>query len=144
MCATSRAQSGIDPRRVSFSSGGGSNARMPVTMGEPFGKANNGVTIGSQQNSGLLVSTTPADRPNNRIVVFPNPTQDELNVQVVGESQNGFTVKLYDMTGREILVQKNVNEYVKLTLTGLAGNSFVVVLYDDKGVNLFSETIIKP
>ena len=132
------------PQRLSFSSGGGNNLQMPVTMGEPFGTTASGITIGSQQNSSITVGTSAPNRPNNRIVIFPNPAQDVLNVQVIGESQKNFTIKLYDMTGRELAVFTNIEEYRQVPLTAIKGASFVVVIYDEHGVNLFSETIIKP
>ena len=132
------------PQRLSFSSGGGNQLQMPTTMGEPFGKTASGITIGSQQNSSVTVGTTAPNRPSNRVVVFPNPAQDVLNVQVIGESQKNFTVKLYDMTGREVAVFSNIEEYRQVPLTAVKGTSFVVVIFDEQGVNLFSETIIKP
>jgi hypothetical protein len=138
------AQGNIPQERLSFSSGGGSNPQMPVSIGEPFGFSGPNVTIGSQQNSGNGTVGILPSSPKSRIVVFPNPVEDELNVQVIGKDEANFSVKLHDLLGRELVFQREIYKQTKLSLVGIQSNTFLVSVYDKNGIILFTETIVKP
>lgn len=146
LCALSgvcEAQNGSPPERVVFSSGGSSDITMPVSIGEPFGGNNGQVTIGSIQYSNIRVATDDVDKESNRIILFPNPVGDILNIRVLGENQNDYTVIIRDIQGKELLRRKNAHDNVELSLSGFTSGALLVTIESKDNKELLSQTIIK-
>lgn len=138
------AQSNPSIGRVVFSSGGGSNSGMPVSMGEPFG-GGSGFTVGSQQGG------SPEGNGGNirkieeysSISIYPNPTDNNLNVVVKDLTSKYFTVKILDVLGRELLIKYDNYNEVTLSLTNLNSGTYCVQLFNSNGNYFFNQTIIK-
>lgn len=146
LCALSgvcEAQNGPPPQRVVFSSGGSNNASMPVSLGEPFSGNNGQGTIGSVQNGSVRVPTVEVTGAVNRVILYPNPVGDILNVQVLGENQSDYTVIIRDIQGKELLRRKNVHDNVELPLSAFTSGALLVTIESKESKELFSQTIIK-
>jgi hypothetical protein len=149
ICAFSgvcKAQNGPPPERVVFTSGGSNDSNVPVSLGEPFGGNNGQVTIGAIQNGSLSsvgVPTRDITNTGNRIILFPNPVGDVLNIQVLGENQDNYTVVIRDILGREVLRKKNIHDAIELSLSSFGSGALYITIESKDSKELFSQTIIK-
>lgn len=136
--------------RVTFSSGGSSSYGMPVSIGEPFGSSNTNLRVGSQQNAKVdttivdtIIGITPISTEKNKVVIFPNPTEKNISVQVIGHLANDFSVQVVDMQGKRLVTQNHNSHQASISLADFPSGSYQVLINNPFGQNIFSQIIIK-
>ncbi len=91
----------------------------------------------SKNNSSQRLNTVDAlvDQPN--IVLFPNPTQRLLNIQVKNLNSNKLLVQCIDLQGRVLFEQTQTlfrgNDYFSISTSHLASGTYWLKFIDDKG-----------
>lgn len=72
----------------------------------------------------ILFDTWGIDESDNLIQIYPNPANDALTIcnEVGGE----FSIRLYDMTGRILLEEKNISEKITINTTDFAPGNYIV------------------
>ncbi len=76
----------------------------------------------------------------NSINVYPNPFVQKLNIQVVSSSDEEVIVKVYDVTGKELmnkkqLVKKGINMITMDGLTSLSAGQYIVKVESLSGIS---------
>jgi hypothetical protein len=107
--------------RVTISSGGISADEISATIGEVFvfsvSDGDISFDAGGQSDEentgGLTDNDTPIKSPeivanNKKITVYPNPVQDNLNMQINGLENSAISFQIYDATGK-LVKQHNAN-----------------------------------
>jgi hypothetical protein len=75
--------------------------------------------------------------------VFPNPTNDYVNIEIVSDTRKRVNIDLFDFSGRKVLnkvveLSEGLNQE-RLSLTNLISGSYIVALRDDQN-NLIDKT----
>lgn len=77
------------------------------------------------------------DIDNNKIILYPNPTNDEVNITTNG-IKNVVSVTLIDITGKVLMVQDNPNQKnnFKIIVSNQAKGTYIVkVLFSDNTIS---------
>lgn len=135
-------------RQVIGSAGGyeeESGYSLSFTVGEPVVEtAISGslvLTQGFQQPDDITVGIKEMVKINMDYLIYPNPTMDNLTVQLTSDKAVEVYISLHDMAGRQIELMDRklmVNGVAKqhYDLTSLAGANYMVVLTDKEGKQL--------
>ncbi|MEO8934786.1 MAG: T9SS type A sorting domain-containing protein [Xanthomarina sp.] len=70
----------------------------------------------------------------NALSVYPNPTQDVLNIKYKSALN---TVKVYNLLGQEVLVQNTSASQLQLDVSSLTAGAYMVKLFADEGQHSF-------
>lgn len=81
------------------------------------------------------------NNPNISISVYPNPTSDELNVEVA--EYNNLQYEMYDVNGRLVLKGILSGNITKIETRELLPASYSLVIQDNKFENLKTFKLIK-
>ncbi len=119
--------------RIRFSSSGGNNPLMSASIGNPFG------------TSRPISITTVAQVPEivEQISVFPNPSLNELNIQISGAKDGQkYTARLFDITGRELITKSLMSNTSPLATTDILPGIYILNITKD-GLTISNTKIIK-
>jgi hypothetical protein len=144
MCYTARAQT-VTPTVIS--SNGGSHTSLSGTVewtiGEPVSGTNqtssNITTVGFHQPLIYVVTMISENKKNSeKVVVFPNPVKDELQLNFEGMKPGKYRINVTDAIGKLILftdadISETTRE-VKLRMTGIAEGTYMLQV-NNKEVN---------
>jgi hypothetical protein len=78
-----------------------------------------------------IIAATSEFELNSGLEVYPNPTNDYLNVQLSDSRLKATTLSVFDMTGREVLRKPFTQRLDVSTLT--AGN-YILAVNTNEGV----------
>ena len=82
-------------------------------------------TITATRVAASATATKEIVNPNFAIRLFPNPAGDQLNVSVDGSTKN-TTIKIYDMTGKQVMQQVTTNTIIKLNVAKLPAGVYML------------------
>jgi hypothetical protein len=82
--------------------------------------------------SGISVSINDGDSNQPTIVAFPNPVSETLNLDVTAVISGESVLRIYDLTGREIVskslkLNNGVNNY-KIDISNFEGGAYLIQL----------------
>ena len=134
--------------RIALSSGGISNDTLNATIGEifVFSVNNGGVSLdaGSQSDvsntGGMGTSISNNSVNNSLILVYPNPVNDFLNLQINGLKSNTIAFRVINISGK-ILMQQTITgstNNFKINVSSLSNGNYFIDGYSSLG-----ETITK-
>lgn len=87
----------------------GSNAQLSWTMGEPIIKTVSGtssiITQGFQQPDYNIVGIGENPETSYGVTIFPNPTNNSLQIQIQDPGKAEFKISLTDLNGKQLLDQ---------------------------------------
>ena len=75
-----------------------------------------------------LLTSTNTHLFNSNFQIYPNPVSESLNVKGVGI----FSLKLYDLTGRVVLVQNNIKESTHINMSEIANGIYCAEIISGK------------
>lgn len=75
----------------------------------------------------------------NNILIYPNPAQDQLSIQ---SEQDIDSITIYDLSGREIMQQKNNSNHSTLNIKSLSTGTYLIQIFS-KGKLLKSDKFVK-
>ena len=121
----------------------GTNVQLSWTIGETmietYVNGSNQLTQGFHQTN-LIVTAVEDLLESFQIKVFPNPATNILNIEW-SEISDPLTLTLYDVTGKQLLMQKIVDQAMSKTLdlTTYAAGGYLLSLSnpDDKTIKTF-------
>jgi hypothetical protein len=130
-----------------IANGGGklSNAgiKMSYTIGEAVtGKISNSSVIfteGFQQSSaGITVSVTEKPAEGLEICVFPNPSNDLVNISFTNKEAGNIIFQLIDINGITIFEKKTSDQVIdtQISLSGFAGSTYLLKITTLSGKQL--------
>jgi hypothetical protein len=80
---------------------------------------------------------------DDKFLVFPNPTDNNLNIKLIDKSDSYFNIKLVDLTGK-VLIEKVLQQTETiLDVTSLNGGIYIVQITNQNGELLETKKIIK-
>ncbi|MEI6822950.1 MAG: T9SS type A sorting domain-containing protein [Bacteroidota bacterium] len=139
--------------RVAISSGGISSDTLNATIGEifVFNVNSSGINIssGSQNGTGNTggMPTTINETKNSQpeILVYPNPVDDLLNLQINGMSTKTISFQVFNISGKLVLQYNSVgvNNLYQLHLRQLSPGNYFIQGYTTKGETIGKIKFIK-
>ena len=120
----------VVPQVIATAGGSGQNAqnKLSWTVGEPvtatLSNGNNTLTQGFQQPNLQLVNGIQNAQDADLVLLYPNPTNDELFLQLKKTPDVNSSVHLFDVSGKLIYDLKISGITTKLSLTGLASGTY--------------------
>ena len=80
---------------------------------------------------------------NNAIVeIFPNPTDNIVNVSVSNSLTGNIEIMAFDQYGKKLLSVFAINHKAKIELGRYASGSYLIVCFQD-GIKIASKIVIK-
>ena len=129
--------------RVAISSGGISSDTINATIGETFvfSLSNTGISLDAgaqsdQNNTGGMTNTVTKTEINQAdMLVYPNPVQDFLNLQISGLSSETVSFQVYDAAGKLVMQYNSVgsNNLHRLQVKQLPQGNYFIQGYTPKG-----------
>ncbi len=118
------------------------------TMIETFSSANNFLTQGFQQPEEKDVAVQELSENGLNIKIYPNPTMNEITVQLESNDGKSYSAVLYDVLGRLLQVPGTMNnsgtqQEQTFDMTLLAAATYFVCISDDKGQIIHSFKVQK-
>lgn len=90
-----------------------------------------GTIICTTTNLNTLSSTS-------EVIIYPNPTNDKINIRISQQQNETITLKLFDILGKEIPVELTEdNEIVILNTSLLESGLYTLVIYQKKSTQSF-------
>ena len=90
----------------------------------------------------LIVSNEEVEEASNKLNVFPNPANDQINIAGLGEGLN--IIRMIDMTGRVVLEQQiNATTQTILDVTALSGGLYQLSIQNNNVLTNTSVVIKK-
>lgn len=139
--------------RVALSSGGIASDTLNATIGEIFVFSVNGSGINldagsqsDQSNTGGIVTTAiQIEKAPTEILVYPNPVQDFLNLQIYGINSETVSFQVYDSGGKLIMQQNNLgaNNLYQIQVKQLPQGNYFIHGYTPKGKTIGKINFIK-
>lgn len=75
--------------------------------------------------------------------VYPNPTNNEFNIILNQNTKENYSIKLFDVSGRILFDEKNINESIyKLNVNSLENGMYILGIYKDE-IQVYIESVIK-
>lgn len=100
----------------------------------------NGCTQKTYYNAPLGVNDANADIAD--VKVFPNPTKDNINVEISSSIDGKMQVQLFNLLGQKLSVVDAVNHKATIDVSNLPGGCYLVDCYRD-GVKIATSRFIK-
>ena len=134
-----------------FGDGNTSNAQNPTHAYDSAGAYNvcltvdNGCSVDtfctnvSLQNTGVYTKILSA---SERIIVYPNPANDHVNLRIPFADTEGVIIKIFSMEGKEIRSQNSNAPVLRLNTSDLAEGVYYLNVYSCNHYKLHSEKII--
>jgi len=129
--------------RVALSSGGISSDTINATIGEifVFSVSESGISLDagaqSDQNNtgGMTTTVTKTEISKAVLLVYPNPVEDFLNLQINGLSSETVSFQVYDATGKLVLQYNSVgaNNLHRLQVKQLPQGNYFLLGYTPNG-----------
>jgi len=83
----------------------------------------------------ILTGNNELSFTDDDVTVYPNPFSGYLKVGTDMKSSGNQTIKIYDLTGKEILKTENSNGIVEISTTEWEkGIYFIKIIYNDKEI----------
>ena len=101
------------------------------------------LTLGVQQPYEIFVLSISPFVLDFTISAFPNPTNQFLNVHILGFSEQRLTYKIHDLSGKTHLFGSLDSDYTIVDLQSLSDASYIISIYDANNQFLQSFNIIK-
>jgi hypothetical protein len=138
--ATSRAQ----VSRVSFSCAGSATGQVSISFGETFSGSGSFGT-GSIKGDTIIQDKESVEdtKPETRVIIYPNPTENTVNIIVNGNYGNDFTLKISDITGKILCSLTHLHNTVSYSLYELKPGIYTVSTYTSSGELIINQSIIK-
>jgi hypothetical protein len=79
--------------------------------------------------TGLNTDVADYHLPDNAVKIYPNPVNTQLSVEIAENTEGSplaATVTIFDATGRLILMQKNVNDILKVDVSAYASGIYIL------------------
>jgi len=138
---TVNAQEVISSQGDSYSNANGS---IDFTIGEvviaTITSGSNSLTQGFHQTN-LTVLAIDDFETNFKAKVFPNPTKEILNIDIL--NFEGLNYLIYDISGRQLLKSKIINKVTSLKVNTLADGVYLLVINGENNQKLKTYRIIK-
>ena len=134
-----------------FGDGNTSNAQNPAHTYDSAGDYNVCLTIDngcsvhtfcvdiSLQSTGVY---TKAFDASGRIIVYPNPAKDYVNLRIPLDNKEGVVIKIFDIAGKEIKSQNSNAPMLRLNTSDIAEGVYYLNVYSDNNLRLHSEKIM--
>ena len=129
--------------RVALSSGGISSDTINATIGEifVFSVSESGISLDAgaqsdQNNTGGMSTTVTKTEINQAdMLVYPNPVQDFLNLQISGLSSETVSFQVFDVAGKLVMQHNSVgtNNLHRLQVKQLPQGNYFIQGYTPKG-----------
>ncbi len=76
------------------------------------------------------------NRKNRDITVYPNPAVNEINISLLQSLPTGSVIKITDIAGRELIVQKNVagQQNIKVKVNKLPAGKYFISVFSNSDV----------
>lgn len=142
--------------RVTLSSGGVSNDGISATIGELFVFSINGSGIsldaGGQSDveetggiPSLTTSVSSVIVQNAKVLVYPNPVAEVLNLQINGLNSETVAFQIFDVLGTLVLQQTKTSAYriFKIEVSQLKSGNYFIKGYSVNGENIGEIKFIK-
>ena len=81
-----------------------------------------------------LVSSTINKSLQNKILIFPIPAKEQINIQLKNILLNNATVRLTDVSGNIILTQNVSENNISLDIHSLASGTYFLIFENDHQV----------
>ena len=131
----------LSPEVMSCFGGDAKNSNFQVvwTGGEPFyttiSSSDAQLTQGFNQTLTVELFTDVETLPDGfSFVVFPNPTQEVLNVTLTSENQTALYLQLIDLNGKVFLSKQATQSKEQLDVASLAKGIYLLNISDNKQV----------
>jgi len=129
------------PEVMSCFGGSAQNATVHLTFtaGEPLyttvENTNNILTQGFNQTVFVSTQTTNIKEVEGyTLKVFPNPTQNIVNVEWQTEKTRALTLQITDMQGKTLLRRKTTNTSEQLDISAFADGLYILKISDNRQV----------
>lgn len=106
---------------------------------ERLGLSNTGYFVVVDNNSPLNVEETTPEG----FALYPNPANDQLNIQVNNPDNSVFRYELFDATGRLIMVEQNGNSKNNFDLSSYEGGSYILHITNLTTGEVITRKVIK-
>lgn len=104
-----------------------------------------GIPRGTIVESGGTVSTTDPFDTNMEVSLFPNPTDDIVNLHVLNDKQSDATVRILSLDGKELMTRSfrtsNGVETMSLNVSSIPAGMYFVKVSTDEGIVVEKLTI---
>lgn len=97
-----------------------------------LGKSNLSIDTGQEVNTGLILNTTNNINElfnDNSLTMFPQPTNDILNFNIINEKNEAIYVSVYDLSGKEVIKNQQVNLAIGVSTNQIDVSSLNAGLY---------------
>ena len=110
---------------------------LSSTIGEPITATFNSTTYyltqGFQQPNYLVTMVEDFDK-NANIIVYPNPTDDFINIDLGTTNLDKYRFQLYDVTGRLMMTGNIIDKITKLDIGSYASDIYFIRLSLDNKI----------
>ena len=135
------AQEVISTQGDSYTNGGNT---IDFTIGEPIietvSDGTNDLTQGFHQT--LLTVVSVEDLAVDFVVnIFPNPTAEFVNLKI--EKFNGMTIRLFDLTGKELQQETLRQSTTQISVTDYPKGTYLLTLINNENNKIKTYKIIK-
>jgi hypothetical protein len=94
------------------------------------------LTQGFQQPEKIMQIGTKSPLPDGwDLKIYPNPANDELNIELKSEHINSASISIWDVSGRLVVSPQNIlaNTTATLSISLLSSGAYLVHLEDENG-----------
>lgn len=94
---------------------------------------------GSQSNTGntggLITTVTKTENQKADMLIYPNPVDDYLNIQIMGLTSEIVAFHVFDILGKLVMQQNSVskNNLYRLQVSQLTSGNYFIQGYTPKG-----------
>src|SRR5690554_2984911 len=89
-----------------------------------------------------LKSVVEAEGGIDHIVVYPNPTKDQLTIDIQLEKEQTATFKVFNLNGQLLLKETLMKNKSKISMKGLAAGVYLYRIINEKGDILKTDKLI--
>ena len=93
----------------------------------------------SLQNTGVYTKILGA---SERVIVYPNPARDHVNLIIPLDNKEGVVIKIFDMAGKEVKSKNSNAPVLHLNTSDIAEGVYYLSVYLGNNLRLHSEKII--
>jgi hypothetical protein len=139
-----QAQQSVNSSGGDASGGGGSMAYSIGQVDYTSTIGNEGtVALGVQQAYEIFTFGINETTSDVSVTIFPNPTADNLTLQLIGNMNEPFSYQLYDMQGKQLSNGKIVATQTQINMNSLPTASYLINVVNQKNKKVQSFKIIK-
>ena len=93
-------------------------------------------------SNGVSTWTRSISKPQIDIKMFPNPSTDYINLRISGNKEIIKQITIFDMQGKQVLVESINSSETKLNISNLAKGAYIIEGVCESG-NSFTEKLLK-